>query len=688
MSQPQRQFANPRLPAIWHGGDYNPDQWPPELLETDLKLMDEANCQVFSVGIFSWAALEPEEGKYTFEWLDRVMDRFAETGKYAALATPSAAMPAWMAQKYPEILRTEKNGIRNMFGNRVNFCWTSPEYRKRAREIAKRLAERYGKHPALVLWHVSNEYGGECYCDLCRKAFQDWLRVKFDDDLGRLNEAYWTAFWSHTFTDWSEIPLPGWPRGDDSMVGLSLDWRRFTSAQIVDFYNNEAAPLRPTGVPVTTNLMGTYPGLDYWRLAPHMDVIAWDSYPAFGDRKMGLDDWIHTAFKHDLNRSLKRKPFLMIESTPGSSNWYRVMSLKRPGAHRMEGMQALAHGSDAVMYFQWRQSRGSREKFHGAVVQHDRTSKTRIFREVAELGKELKRLAAVAGTQTVAEAAVIYDWENAWAIELAGGPRRLDMRYQGTCIDFYRALFEQSVPTDVIESTASLDPYKLVVAPMLYLVKPGVAESFTRFVEGGGTLVLTYYSGMVDENDLCFLGGFPGPLRELAGVWSEEIDALYEGETNRVRFAPGNDLGIGGSFEARELFEMIHAEGAEVLAEYESDFYSGRPSLTRKVTGKGETYFVASRNDAAFHREFMRGLVERAGLARDFGAAVPEGVFVRKRVAPEGEFLFVINFMDDETVMPWSESGFQDLESNQAPLDTLRLGAREARVFFRPSNKA
>lgn len=684
--QMERRFVNPRLPALWHGGDYNPEQWPQETLEEDLDLMDRACCDVFSVGIFAWAAIEPEEGKFEFGWLDQVLNRFAERGKYVALATPSAVMPAWLAKKHPDILRVGADGVRNRFGNRVNFCGSSPEYKKRCRNVAERLAIRYGKHPALVLWHVSNEYFGECRCERCEAEFRAWLQRKFEGNLDGLNRAYWTAFWSHTFSDWDQIEIPGPPHGDESMVGLALDWRRFVTHQVVEFFENEAEPLRRhSSAPITTNLMGTYPGIDYWRLAGHLDVIAWDSYPAFSDGPMRIEDWIYTAFRHDLNRSLKRKPFLMIESTPSSSNWYPAMALKRPNEHRMEALQAIAHGSDAVMYFQWRQSRGGKEKFHGAVVQHDGSSTARVFGEVAALGRELVELQGVAGTATCSKAAVIYDWENAWAIDLAGGPRRGRMDYLGACLQEYGALWSLAVPTDVIESTATFDPYKLIVAPMLFMVKPGVAERLRSFVSGGGTLVLTYHSGMVDENDLCFQGGFPGPLRELCGIWVEEIDALHDGATNQARFDPGNDIGIEGSFEARELCEIVQAQGADVLASYASDFYAGRPALTRNRVGAGEVYYVASRNEPEFSRGLLDSLVDRIGLERDAVHTLPKGVFARRRHAPEGEFLFLINFNAQATEVELSEPGFRDATSDIPLTGKLELGAREAIVAFRPT---
>ncbi len=581
-----------------------------------------------------------------------------------------------MSQKYPEVLRVNADRTRILHGARHNHCYTSSVYREKTALINRKLAERYRNHPALLVWHISNEYGGQCHCALCQDAFRTWLKERYGS-LEALNQAWWTAFWSHTYTDWSQIESPA-PHGEWAIHGLNLDWKRFVTRQTTQFMKNEITPLRELtpNVPVTTNMMGTYSGLNYWKMAAELDVVSWDSYaPWHGveeDWKLGSS----VSFIHDIYRCLKGgRPFMLMESTPSNVNWQEVCKPKRPGMHRLSSLQAVAHGADTVQYFQWRKSRGSFEKFHGAVVDHVGHENTRVFHDVEEVGQILEKLDAVIGTTVHPEVAIIYDWENEWAIGDLQGLSRKRRDYGGTCVAQYRPFWSRGVPVDVISMDSDFASYRLLIAPILYMVRPGVAERIGKFVEKGGTFVATYWSGIVNESDLCFLGGFPGPLRKILGLWAEEIDVLHDGQTNVVIPVSKNGVGLTGRYKARELCDLIHAESAQVLAKYGLDFYKGRPALTVNEFGKGRAYYIASRNDDRFDDDFYEGLARGLGLKRVLGTRLPKGVTAQLRTDGKDEFVFLLNFQPAARRVNVGREGLSDMLTGKIVNGTVTLPA-------------
>lgn len=669
------------VPHIIHGGDYNPDQWldRPDILEEDSRLMRLAGINSASVGIFSWMALEPSEGVYTFDWLDQTLDRLHKNGVSVILATPSGARPAWMDRNHPEVLRVTAERVKNLHGFRHNHCFTSPYYRNKVREMNSLLAERYGSHPAVKMWHISNEYGGECHCALCQEAFRAWLRKKYHNDIGELNAQWWTSFWSHIYTSFDEIESPS-PQGEMNLHGLKLDWKRFVSDQHIDFMRNEIEPLKRIAphLPVVTNTMGTYPGIDLWKLAPYVDRIAWDSYPSFhNDYEEFWETGMETSFLHDLNRSLKRDvPFMLMENTPSHVNHKAYNKLKRPGVNTLSGIQAVAHGSDTVQYFQFRKSRGSSEKFHGAVVDHAGHENTRVFREVADLGELLARLDRVVGTHTYPEAAVIYDWENAWAIDELHGWSKERKFYEKTCRDHYQPFWKRGVSVDIISMDCDFTCYKIVVAPMLYMLKPTVARRLREFVENGGVLVTTYCTGRVNENDLCWLGGFPGDgLMEVAGIWAEELDTLYPTDRNALVFG-GNSDGLAGSYPVFDFAEIVHPkEGCEVLASYAEDFYKGSPAVTKNRFGKGVCYHIAARTDAALMDALYGNLIAQHGIETALGGEFPLGVTVQQRYGDGETYYFALNFNGEPKRVALPDGLFYDYVSEREVSGVLELAA-------------
>ncbi|NLV91704.1 MAG: beta-galactosidase [Firmicutes bacterium] len=676
-------MINKKLPKIWYGGDYNPDQWPKEIWHEDMRLFKKAYIDVASLPVFSWSLLQPEEERYDFEWLDEILDLMAENGIYACLATSTAAHPAWMARRYPDILRVDFQGRKHRFGQRHNSCPNSPTYRKYAPRLAAKLAERYKDHPTLVAWHVSNEYGGVCYCDNCAKAFRVWLQKRYGT-IEEVNRRWNTRFWNHTFYDWDEIVPPNILSEHMSELdptrtayqGISLDYSRFMSDSLLECYKLEYEAIKEhtPDVMVTTNFMGTYKPLNYFAWAPYLDIISWDNYPS------NKADMSNIALRHDLMRGLKEgQPFMLMEQTPSQQNWQPYNGLKRPGVMRLWSYQAVAHGADTVMFFQLRRSRGACEKYHGAVIAHCGHENTRVFRECAELGKELADLGdTILDSRIDAKAAIMFDWENWWALEYSSGPSQ-DLKYLPQIEKYYRAFWSQNIPVDLIHPNMDLSKYKVVVAPVAYMTQPGSAEKIEEFVAGGGTFVTTFFSGIVDENDRVILGGYPGKLRKVMGIWAEEIDALFPDMTNSIEISPEASPALQGSHTCGLLCDLIHAETAEVIGTYGTDFYAGRPALTCNHFGSGQAWYVASDPNQEFVNTLIRYLCEQQSVTPLL--ETPDQVEVTRRSKDGKEFTFVLNHNPEPVEVDLGDDGFINLLTKEEMTGKVTLAGRDLLIL-------
>ncbi|MET8258301.1 beta-galactosidase [Micromonospora sp. NPDC005205] len=623
------------------GGDYNPEQWPEDVWKQDYRLFDTARIDLVTLGVFDWALTQPAEGTYDFALLDRIVERASAEGRGICLATGTGAHPPWLAKAYPEVTRTDFEGRKHRFGQRHNSCPSSPIFRRLSTELARRVARRYADTPAVLAWHVGNEYGGACYCVLCAAGFRNWLRHRYGT-LDELNEAWYTTFWSHTFTDWDEIEPPSaltehW-RGPDhtAFPGITLDYLRFTSDAMLTNFRDEKAAIRESSpaLPVTTNFMGMYRPIDYHRWAPHLDFVSWDNYPPDDASAARM------ALTHDLMRGLKDgQPFWLMEQTPSFTACRDVNPLKRPGLMRLWSWQAVAHGADAVLFFQLRASRGASEKYHGAVIGHAGRSDTRVFREVAELGAELERLGpASLGARTPARVALLFDWDSWWALELSDGPSRL-VRYQQVVLAYHRALWDAGVDLDVVAVTADLSGYDVVVAPALHLLKGDLPQRLEAVATRGGSVLTTYLSGRVDENDQAFLMDVPGPLGQLMGVRVDEWDARGPEVVNTVRLGDGADQ---VDVDASLLFELVIPQGAQVVGTYQADFYAGTPAVTRNSFGAGDGWYVATGLDQSGVSWVVRQVLARHDLLGPY-PDVPD-LESAVRVAADGSrLLFLLN---------------------------------------------
>lgn len=670
---------------VYYGGDYNPDQWDEATIDEDMRLFKKAGINLVTLPVFSWAKLEPEEGVYDFAWLDKLMDKFLANDIKVCLATPTTAQPAWLSKKYPEVLPVDKQGRKRTHGMRVYFCVNSPKYRERAAAIAEQLAKRYAHYPNLVLWHVANEYGTYCYCPTCEAKFRTWLQKKYGS-VENLNEKWHTCFWGRTLTDFDEVYLPTELNDDNRFnPAVNLDYMRFMTDSTIECFENEASILRKytPNVTIQTNISGHIEKLDQFKMTKHMDIAAWDHYPAPGA------DPAFVSYKLDLMRGLKDgESFMMQEQSPNQQNWQPYSKLKRPGEVRMLSYQAMAHGADTCLYFQLRQSIAGEEMYHGAVISHAGHENTRMFRECAQIGHELEKIGdAFLGGRTPAETALLFDWDNWWILEFASKRCLLndDINYLKKTSKFYKALFEKNIPTDIISVETDFAKYKVIYAPFLYMMKPGMKEKIERFVADGGAFVTTTLAGLVDENNRAVFGEYPGALRDLLGIWVEETDALRKEERNRIVMEDPAFFGEAGAAEYASMYQcdIIHSRGAKVLGVYGDDFYAGVPCFTVNTYGKGKAYYIGTEPDAAFLAALTAKLSEDNDITAPYVADA--GVELTKRVNDKNEIVFVLNHNKEAAEVDFGADVLFDLITEKEVRGITQISPNDVMVLKKES---
>lgn len=626
-------------PRFAYGADYNPEQWPREVWQEDVRLMREAGVNIVSLAIFSWARIQPAPDAWDFAWLDEAMDLLHDGGIAVDLATATASPPPWLSTLHPEILPVNERGETVWPGARQHWRPTSPVFREHALRLTTGMAERYRDHPALAAWHVNNELGCHNvydYSEDAARAFRDWLRARYGT-VDALNAAWGTDFWSQRYGAFDQV-LPPRLAASHPNPTQQLDFKRFSSDALADHLRAERDVLRRVTpeVPVTTNfmVMGETRGMHYADWAREIDFVSNDHYV-----RPGAQSRDELSFSANLTGNIAGgRPWFLMEHSTSAVNWQPVNVAKREGELARDSLLHVAHGADAVCFFQWRQSAAGAEKYHSAMVPHAGPD-SEVFRSVVELGARLDALAEVVGSERAkARAAILFDWESWWASEQDSHPSEL-LNYRQEALDWYSAFLALGVRADVIHTGASLDSYDLVVAPILHVVPQDLTKELTRFVERGGHLVTTYFSGVVDENDHAWLGGYPGALRDLLGIRIEEFAPLLPEETVTL------DDGAVGTLWSDRI--TVTDPRVEVWARYGDGPLAGGPAVTRRALGRGSAAYVSTRLGA----EGLPALLDRLLAAAGVGSELPEPargrVELTVRTGGGNDYWFLVNRTDE-----------------------------------------
>ena len=655
---------------FYFGVDYYPEHWPEERWPEDTRLMAEAGFNVVRLAEFAWSRMEPSEGQYDFEWLDRAIALLASHDIQVVIGTPTASPPPWLMTKHPDLFRVREDGRRWTYGNRREYCPNNPTYHDYTRRIVTQMAERYAGHPAVIGWQIDNEFGDRCYCPVCAEAFQGWLQRRYGS-LDELNEKWGTVFWSHVYTAWGQVPLP-LATGGSPNPGLALDFARFSSDSYVAYQQIQVDILREMCPEhfITHNFMGfRYDRINYFDLGESVDFVAWDNYPrGFWDMRASVDP-SQAALACDTMRGLKRQNIWVMEQQAGPSGWETVSVSPRPGELRLWAYQSIAHGADALVFFRWRTARfGTEEYWHGLLDHHGRAG--RRYEEIKRMGNEIRQAGEqIHGSAVKPSVAMILSYDSRFAFQIQ--PNNPWFSYPAHFHHIYRALHEHHVPIDVVAPTADLSAYKLVVAPALYVVSDAAAENLTEFVEKGGVLLVTPRTGVKDEANAVVDAPLPGLLAELCGVEVEEYDSLPADGHNLLEFAVPVPESAGPVY-ATTWCDVLKPQGATVVARYTQDYYAGKPTITLHQSGQGQVIYVGTTGDMDLYATLASWLLRLAGVQPVLDA--PQEVEATERWQGNDRLLFLLNHTGQA----------QELELDRHYVDLLSGSSVAGKVAIKP----
>lgn len=675
---------------------YYPEHWPESRWRTDAEMMRESGLRIVRIAEFAWAKMEPREGEFAWGWLDQAVDVLSNAGLQVVLGTPTASPPAWLARAYPETLPVDASGRRMEFGMRRHYCPTNLAFRGQTRRIVTAMAERYGRRMDVVGWQIDNEWGGgktvRCYCQHCADAFRTWLRRCYGT-LDTLNEAWGTVFWSQCYTDWDQIGLPPDVYGKVN-PSQALDFDRFTSDTWVSYQQLQVDLLRERIADhqfITTNFMGLFPDLDYYDLAQPLDFVTWDNYPTGHTERMrdrlyyqGLpktEAYAHdagdpaiTGMAHDLMRSLKDGPFWVMEQQPGYINWADYNPTPAPGVVRLWTWDAIAHGANTVVYFRWRACRVAQEQFHSGLLRHDGRVDQGLL-DVQSMREEQTLMAEIEGTRVAAEVALLYSYDDHWALSLQRHNRDFD--YQRHLFTYYRALQGAGVPVDLAPATRNLERYRLVIAPTLFLVDEGIVANLRRYVEGGGRLLLSVRSGFKTASNLVVGVPLPGLLAPLVGASVDRWYSLPPGLAVPLSFVRDPHQVVAVPLWA----ETLQPGDAEAVATFAGGLFDGRVAATVHRLGDGEVLYLGAWATDELLDTMLPWLLSRAGVTRL--AQTPAGVKALRRVGNGHDFIFLLNFTGQDGQAILLDRDYLDAFTGQPIGTSLIVPARGVRICRR-----
>jgi len=676
----QHAASNPAAGPLLLGVDYYPDQTPESLWEEDARKISEAGLTNVRIAEFAWALMEPTESKFDFAWLQRAVDILHRNNIAVILGTPSAAPPPWLTMKYPDVVQVNEKGEKLRPGGRRFTCPTNQTYRRLSLAVATEMARKFAAHPGVIGWQIDNELtlgsSPRCYCDFCRAGFQAWARTKYGT-LEKVNQTWGTNFWSQRYTDWGQIPVP-LPSGADPNPSLALDYGRYQSFANASFLGEQLAMLRKLCAKhfVTTNNIGVpYDVIDARELYAQLDLVAFDNYPGFFDMLLHqggqtgplLSSVIPAtiAMQHDFGRSILRKPFLIMEQQSGKAGQQTFSPQPEPGQVRLWSYQAIAHGAMGINYFRWDTATLGAEQYWHGMLNHDR-SQSPAFGEILQTVKELKSLGPeFLNSGYEAQSALYFDYDSSWAVKIQPGHFRLSYSEQATT--WYGAASPSHTGIDLVGPGSDLSAYKIVFAPVVYVLSESQADKIRQYVKNGGVFVTSFRLGVKTESSQIVGTPLPGFLADVMGVTLEDYAPIYA-ENPQVKFAA---MLAGADAECGIWADILKPSTAEVLATYSSGQHSGKAAITLNRLGNGQAIYVGADLRGPDLSKVLATFVASAGVKRPLD--VPAGVELTVRKNANKRWLCVLNHHSQSRTINLDGS-FKDAITGQAHSGAAEIG--------------